>query len=117
MRDPIAWFARHRVAANLLMIVVVAAGLMTLPTITREVFPDITPDLVTVSVAYPGASPEEVESTIVERIEERLEGLVGVRRLTSTAGEGRALVTAELFTDADPQRVWEEVKTRALPWQ
>ena len=50
MRDPIAWFARHRVAANLLMVAIVAGGMLTLPTITREVFPDITPDLLTVRI-------------------------------------------------------------------
>ncbi|MDJ0847996.1 MAG: efflux RND transporter permease subunit [Myxococcota bacterium] len=112
MRDAIGWFAHHRVAANLLMVAIVAGGLLTLPTITREVFPDITPDLVSVRVAYPGASPDEVESSVVERIEERLEGLVGIRRITSTASEGSALVVAELFTDADPQRTLEDIKTR-----
>ena len=48
MKDPIAWFASHRVAANLLMLGIVAGGLLTLPTITREVFPDITPEILTV---------------------------------------------------------------------
>ncbi len=112
MKDPIGWFAHHRVAANLLMLGIVAGGLLTLPTVTREVFPDITPDVVSVRVAYPGASPEEVESSVVERIEERLEGLVGVRRVTATASEGSALVVAELFTDADAQRTLEDIKTR-----
>jgi multidrug efflux pump subunit AcrB len=110
--SPIDWFAKHRVAANLLMWVIAIGGLLTLPTITREVFPDVTPDLVTVSVAYPGASPGEVESTIVERIEEQLDGLVGVRRLTSTAGEGTGQVILELSNSADPQRTLEDVKTR-----
>ncbi len=113
----IEWFARHRVAANLLMLAIMAGGLLTLPTITREVFPDITPDLVTVRVAYPGASPAEVEDAIVARIEERIEGVVGIRRITASAAEGQALVIAELFTDADPRRVMDEVDSRvaAIP--
>jgi len=117
MRDPIGWFASHRVAANLLMLGIVAGGLLTLPTITREVFPDITPEIVTVRVAYPGASPDEVETTIVTRIEDAVEGLLGVRRVTSTASEGLASVTAELFTDADPARVLDDLKARidAIP--
>jgi multidrug efflux pump subunit AcrB len=117
MRDPIAWFASHRVAANLLMLGIVAGGLLTLPTITREVFPDITPEILTVRVSYPGASPDEVETTVVTRIEDAVEGLLGVRRVTSTASEGSALVTAELFADADPARVLDDFKARieAIP--
>ena len=117
MRDPIGWFANHRVAANLLMLGIVCGGLLTLPTITREVFPDITPEILTVRVAYPGASPDEVESTVLDRIEDAVEGLIGVRRVTSTASEGSALVTAELFTDADPARVLDDLKARidAIP--
>jgi multidrug efflux pump subunit AcrB len=117
MRDPIGWFANHRVAANLLMLGIMAGGLLTLPTITREVFPDITPEILTVRVAYPGASPDEVESSIVTRVEDAVEGLLGVRRVTSTASEGSALVIAELFTDADPARVLDDLKARidAIP--
>lgn len=112
MNGPIAWFARHRVAANLLMVAIVAGGGLTLPKITREVFPDVTPELVTVSVTYPGAAPEEVESAVVERIEERMEDVSGIRRVISDSSEGAGVVTAELDTDADPQRVLEQVKTR-----
>ena len=74
MKEPIGWFAHHRVAANLLMLAIVAGGLLTLPTITREVFPDITPEILTVRVAYPGASPDEVEASVVTRIEDAVEG-------------------------------------------
>lgn len=112
MRSPIAWFAEHRVAANLLMVAIVTGGALTLPTITREVFPDVTPDLVTVSVAYPGAAPDEVERAVVERIEERIEDVIGIRRITSSASEGAGVVTAELDADADPQRSLEQIKTR-----
>ena len=117
MSRAIDWFARHRVAANLLMLGIVVGGLLTLPRITREVFPDITPDLVTVRVAYPGAAPDEVESTVLERIEEQLEGVTGVRRVTSTASEGSALVSAELYTDADPQRALNDIDNRVAAIQ
>ena len=68
-------------------------------------------------VAYPGASPDEVESSVVTRIEDAVEGLLGVRRVTSVASEGLASVTAELFTDADPSRVLDDLKARidAIP--
>ncbi len=110
--NAISWMARHRVAANLLMLAIVVGGLLTLPRITREVFPDITPDLITVRVVYPGATPEEVESTIVERIEDRLDGLPGVRRITASAGEGAAVVSVELLADADAQQAFDEIQNR-----
>jgi hypothetical protein len=58
----IAWFARNSVAANLVLLTIVAAGLLTLVSgIKVEVFPEVEPELVTVSVVYPGATPAEVE--------------------------------------------------------
>ena len=62
MRRAIAWFAENGVAANLLLVVIIVAGAMTLPTIRKEVFPEFSSDLINVSVRYRGAAPEEVES-------------------------------------------------------
>ena len=61
MRGVIAWFARNSVAANLLMLVIVVGGLLTLPRIKMEIFPEVEADLVVVTVPYRGASPEEGE--------------------------------------------------------
>ncbi|MEX2197609.1 MAG: efflux RND transporter permease subunit, partial [Burkholderiales bacterium] len=61
MRGLIAWMARHPVAANLLMLLIVVAGLSSALTTTQEVFPLIELDVIEVRVAYPGAAPDEVE--------------------------------------------------------
>ena len=61
---PIAWMAGNPVAANLLMLVLLIGGLMILPQIRQEVFPEFDLDLVSISVAYPGAAPSEVEQGI-----------------------------------------------------
>jgi multidrug efflux pump subunit AcrB len=106
------WFAGHGVAANLVLLAVVAGGLLTVGQIKREIFPEMAPELVTVSVRYPGASPTEIEESICIRIEERIQDIEGVERLTSTATEGVGSVLVEVRTGADPRRVLEDVKAR-----
>ncbi len=110
-RGPIAWMAQNPVAANLLMLVLLLGGLIGLLRIKSEVFPAFELDMVTVSVVYPGASPEEVEQGIVLVIEEEVRGLDGVKRVNSTAAEGAGAVTIELLIDADKDRVLADVKT------
>jgi multidrug efflux pump subunit AcrB len=108
----IDWFTRNGVAANLLLAVIVVGGLLALANLTREVFPEITPNLVSVSVRYPGAAPAEIESAIVVRIEERVQDLQGIERLTSTAVEGVGSVLVEVERGFDPRRLLEDVKAR-----
>ncbi|GAB6063751.1 efflux RND transporter permease subunit [Deferrisoma palaeochoriense] len=110
-RGPIAWFVENHVAANLLMIFVLAAGALTLGTIRQEVFPDIELDAISITVAYPGASPEEVEEAICTRIEERVASVEGVKSITSRAAEGVGTVTLELERGADSFRVLRDVES------
>ena len=112
MNRAITWFAANSVAANLLLLLIVAGGLLTAPQVKREVFPEVDTDLVKISVEYLGAAPAEVEEGICIRIEEELQGVDGIDRLVSTASEGLGVVTAELTTDADPRRVLDDIKTR-----
>jgi multidrug efflux pump subunit AcrB len=109
---PIAWFARNPVAANLIAITIAAAGLLTAPRIKQEVFPEVDTGLISISVAYPGAAPAEVEESVCVPIEEEIRGLDGVKRVRSTAAENAGFVTAELTDDADPSRVLDDVKSR-----
>ena len=108
----IAWFARNSVAANLLMLSVVAAGLLTLPRIKQEVFPEVDTGVITVSVPYPGAAPEEVEEGIVVRIEEQIQSVEGIDRITSTSTEGVGVVSAEVSESADPRRVLDDIRSQ-----
>ncbi len=119
-RGPIAWMARNAVAANLLMLLFLVGGGVTFRSITQEFFPDMTSDTVTVSVAYPGAGPEEVEDGIVLVVEEAVRGLDGVGEVTASAREGSASVTAEIIESADPMIVYQDIKSeidriRTLP--
>lgn len=108
-KGPLAWMARNRVAANLLMLVIIAAGIVGLISVKQEVFPEFSLDMVTVTVPYPGASPEEVEQGIVLAVEEAVSGIDGVKRVSSTSTEGMGTVTVELLLGADPDVVLRDV--------
>ena len=106
----LAWMAKNHVAANILMLTLVVGGLIVMSGIKQEVFPEFEIDVVDVSVAYPGASPEEVEEGIILAIEEEIRDLEDVERLTARAGEGRASIFVELLSGADADKVLQDVK-------
>ena len=107
---PIAWMAGHTVAANLLMVVFLVGGLIFAGQIKKEVFPDFELDYVTVSMAYPGASPEEVERGIILAIEEAVQGLDGVKQVTAVANEGAGRVTVEVVEGENIQRLAQDIQ-------
>ena len=112
MNGMIGWFARNSVAANLLMVVILAAGTLSITTLKKEVFPEISSGTISVTVPYLGAAPEEVESAVCQRIEEKLQDLEGVKRVRSTAAEGVGTVVVELLAGTDEQEALDEVKSR-----
>ena len=85
MKKMIAWFADNGVAANLLMWLIIAGGVVTLFGIKQEVFPEFSAETVVVKVLYPGAAPEEVEEGIVLRVEEAIQDLEDIEEIRSTA--------------------------------
>ncbi len=111
-RGAVAWFARNGVAANLLMMMVIVGGILAMTSIVKEVFPTLATEIVSVSVVYPGAAPEEVERAVCTRIEEQIEGLESVKRIRSQANEGSCLVTVELLTGAEVSKAVDDVKAR-----
>ncbi|MEE8567978.1 MAG: efflux RND transporter permease subunit, partial [Anaerolineales bacterium] len=110
-RGPIGWMAGHSVAANLIMVACLIGGYLSLKNIKQEVFPDLQIDAVTVTVAYPGASPEEVESGIVLAVEEAVRGLDGVDEVSSVAREGSGTVTVEMLLGADVQKLAQDIQS------
>ena len=108
----IAWFATNHIAANLLLILIVMAGLSALLTMPQKSFPDIDVPIISVSIPYLGAAPEEVEQGVCIRVEEELDGVEGVKEIRSVANESLCSVTVELFEDADESRALDDVKNR-----
>ena len=113
MNGMIAWFARNEVAANLLMVMVIAIGAWSLlDRIPLEVFPEFERDVVTISMTYRGATPAEVEESLVVRIEEAIADLDGIKEITSNANEGAARIRVELEKGRDPRALLDDIKTR-----
>ena len=107
-----AWFTRNPVAANLLMVLILLAGLLTVSGMRIESFPRIPPRSITISVLYPGATAAQVDEGVTRKIEQALEGLPGVRRIHSVSEESFASVVVEKNTGHDLQRLLEDSKTR-----
>ena len=112
MNALLAWFVRNPVAANLLMLIIVAGGLVASTRIDNEFFPDIQPNIVQVSVPYPGAGPLEVEEQICIKIEEAISDVQGIKEVKSSASQGLGMVTIETVEGWDVQRMVSDVKTR-----
>ncbi len=108
----IAWFASNHVAANLLMLFIIVAGLISVSSIRKETMPEFELPWVQVRVPYLGAAPQEVEEGVVIKIEEAVQDIAGVKTIRSSAREGMGSVTIEAALDADINEVLSEVKTR-----
>ena len=108
----ITWFAKNPVAANLLMVFVIVSGVISILNINSEVFPELSLDMISIEVPYLGAAPEEVEQAVCVRIEEAIQGLDGIKQITSTASEGMGRVMVELELGADARKVVDDIKGR-----
>lgn len=108
---PLAWMTKNAVASNLLMLVLIIGGLLTLPSIKQEVFPEFELDLVLVNVPYPGASPAEVEQGVVLAVEEAVRSVDGVKEVRGTASEGVGTVVVELLLGTNSDRALADVKS------
>ncbi len=109
-RGVLAWFAANHVAANLLMLFIVVAGLLSIFTAKMEVFPEFSMDMINISVAYLAASPDDVEDAVCVRIEEAIAGVEGIKRMTSTAAEGYGSTLVEVEEYADPTEVLDDIQ-------
>lgn len=109
----IEWFTRNSVAANLLMVSIIVAGLLALKTeVILESMPSSEARNISISVALRGASPEDAELGIATRIEDALKDLEGIDRMVSMSSEGGTNVNLELLDDYSPQEVLDQVKSR-----
>ena len=108
----IAWFTSNHVAANLLMFLIIVAGLISAVSIRKETQPDFDISVIEVQVPYLGAAPEEVEEGVVIRIEEAIQDIQGIKEISSTASEGLGTVSLELELGEDVSEILSEVKTK-----
>lgn len=109
-KGPIAWMAGNSVASNLLMFLMLVGGVFMMLQTKQEVFPTFSTDQIRVSVAYSGASPEEVEKGIILPVEQAIQGLDGVDEVNSVATESAGVVTIDVVDGTDLQQFYLDVK-------
>jgi HAE1 family hydrophobic/amphiphilic exporter-1 len=107
----IRYFAAHPTAANLLMLVFLVLGLVALPTLKRETFPEFATQEVEIRVPYPGASAEDVEEAVCQRLEDAIDGIEGVEETRCVALEGLGVAVARMRDEFKIDRFLDDVKT------
>lgn len=100
--NPISFFVRHKVAANLLMLVMLGGGVLGLMRMNIQFFPTFALDFVTVRVVWSGAAAEDVQQAITQPLEQRLRSLENLKSMTSTSAQGISSITLEFREGTDP---------------
>ncbi len=108
--DLLGFFAHHKVAANLLMIMMIMGGLFALHKLTIRYFPQFDLDYIRVSVVWSGASAEDVETAITIPLEQNLKSIDNLRKITSTSSQGVSTITLELYEGTDTIIALNQVK-------
>ncbi|KLN63447.1 efflux RND transporter permease subunit [Vibrio sp. VPAP30] len=108
----IAYFANNSVAANLLMAFILIIGTVSFFFIQRQMFPNIEVNYINVSAQYPGASPQEIEESILIKLEESLKDVTGIKKSVSTAYRGSGNIELEINVDEDIDAVLDKVKQK-----
>lgn len=111
----LSYFTRHRTAANLLLVVLLAAGIAAIPKMRSQFFPDVIIDTVSVSVGWSGAGAEDVDAAIVQLLEPALLSVDGVTSSSARSSEGRASVTLEFEPGYDMAQAAEDVQIAVDP--
>jgi len=110
MRRAISWAIHNAPGMNVVMFALVFIGAASFATMQREVFPAFELEVVMISVPYPGATPQDAEEAICQKIEEAIRSTDGIKKVTSIAMEGTGYVLAELNSDIkDVQKVMAEI--------
>jgi multidrug efflux pump subunit AcrB len=110
MRGIIDFFLKNTVAANLLMVFILIMGLFSYQSFTSSFFPERSERLITIQLVYPGASPEEMEEGVVNKIEENLEGVPNIKETSSTSSENSAVIIVEAERGKNTDLVLQDVK-------
>ncbi len=113
MKGMIAWFANNPVAANLLMVIILCSGIWSvIELVPLEVFPEFERDALTIGLRYRGATPAEVEESVVIRVEEAISSLQGIKEMVSTASEGSGQIRIDVEKGTEPRELLDDIKNK-----
>lgn len=107
----LSYFTRHRTLANLVLVLMLAAGIVAMPNMRAQSLPDVIIDNVTVNVVWSGAGAEDVDAGIVQPLEPVLLAVEGVAGSSATSTEGRGSITLEFEPGWDMARAADDVQT------
>lgn len=110
MRAIVRFFIRYPIAADLLMVLLVLAGIFGLTNMRSTFFPEVESRIITIQTILPGASPEEIEEGIILKIEENLKGVTGVERVSSVSQENSGVITVEALKSYNTEKVLDDVR-------
>ncbi|MCD4817863.1 MAG: efflux RND transporter permease subunit [Candidatus Cloacimonetes bacterium] len=111
MKNIISWMVDNHVTSNLIMLMIIFIGLFSMTTLKQEIFPEVEIEQVTIEIIYRGASPDEIESSVVQRVEEAISGIDGVRELSGIASEGIGIVNVEIEYGGDVNLIKDRIQT------
>ena len=110
MKKVIEYFIKFPIWANAVIIVTAISGMLSLFLMPHSFFPELTPNQVYINVSYPGASPEEIEKGITTKVEQSLNGIQGVKEVTSKSSENLSRITIESYEGYDIDILLQDVK-------
>ena len=110
MRDLIKYFVKYPVSANVIMLLIIIFGCMGLFNLRKTFFPERTAKIIIVDAVFPGASPLEIEQMVTLKIEDNIDGITGIKRITSKSLENTSSVIVEIENNADNQVVTQDIK-------
>jgi len=110
MRDLITYFIKYPIAANVIMLLIIVFGAMGLFNLRKTFFPERSSKMISIQAVYPGSSPQEIEQMVTLKIEDNLDGITGIKRVTSKSLENLSNVTVEIENDANNQYVLQDIK-------
>lgn len=110
-RGLIAWFASNPIAANLLLLMVIALGVMQMGDLRKEAFPSLPPDTLTISVDYDSGSAQQSEEGLAIKIEDQIKSVEGIKSITSSSTGNGTTVTVEKRSGYDLDTLLRDVKS------
>src|SRR3989344_6817211 len=109
MKNLIKFFLQNPIIGNAFIVITLVFGILSIMNMKKSFFPELQPKIITINVAYPGASPAEMEIGVTTKVEQALEGLAGIKEITSTSSENSSFIKIEAYEDTDMDELLTDV--------
>lgn len=106
------WFINNPVAANLLMMAIVISGVLAFGQLRVESFPQIAPSSISITVAYPGGTAQQIDESVTQRIEESISGIAGIKQITSQSSAGMSRVVVRKTSSTDLDKLLDDIRNQ-----